>query len=298
MASVLPSSWLRLLSRGTFVLAAVLAIGLGACASSGGSTKPGATLPHFDHILVVVEENHSYSEIIGSGNAPYINSLAMQDVLFTASHAVAHPSEPNYLALFAGSTFGLTSDACPRTFTAANLGSELLAQKLSFTGYAEDLPSAGFTGCSTGDILDPVYARKHAPWVNFSNVPSASNQPLTAFPANLASLPTVAFVIPNQRDDMHSGSIATADSWLKSHLDAYVQWAPAHNSLLIVTWDEDDNSSSNQISTIFVGAHLKAGKYSESITHYTVLRTIEALNGIAFSGSAASASTITDVWQS
>src|SRR5262249_34105585 len=144
----------------------------------------------------------------------------------------------------------------------------------------------------------PLYARKHNPWVNFADVPAASNQPFSSFPSDFGQLPTVAFVVPNQSNDMHSGSLAAGDTWLQQHLDAYVRWAPAHNSLLIVTWDEDDEATeANHILTLFVGAHVKPGQYGETINHYTVLRTIEALYGLPFTRQAASATTVADVWQ-
>src|SRR5690242_1483064 len=96
------------------------------------STNPtqgrSAQLPHFDHIVVVVEENHSYDDIMASGQAHYIHKLVGEGALFTDAHAVAHPSEPNYLALYAGSTFGLTSDACPQQLAAPNLGAAALAR--------------------------------------------------------------------------------------------------------------------------------------------------------------------------
>jgi acid phosphatase len=97
---------------------------------------------------------------------------------------------------------------------------------------------------------------------------------------------------------MHSGSIADADAWLRQHMDAYAQWARTHNSLLIVTWDEDDGSDANHIPTLFVGAHVQPGKYAETINHFDVLRTIEALEGVSFTNEAAHATTIADVWQS
>ena len=260
----------------------------------GGTAKP---LPHFDHIVVVVEENHSANEIYQATDAPYLHSLAQQGAVFTDSRGVAHPSEPNYLALFAGSTFGLTSDDCPQQFSAPNLGSALLGAGKSFIGYSETLPNAGFTDCSAGGNGSD-YARKHNPWSNFADVPAASNQPFTSFPTDDTQLPAVAFVIPNLQDDMHSGSVAAGDTWLQDHLSSYAQWAVHNNSLLIITWDEDDNSTNNLIPTIFVGAHITAGKYGETITHYDVLRTIEALEGLPFSGNAAQATTIADVWQS
>lgn len=259
----------------------------------GGLPRP---LPHFDHIVVVVEENHSYDEITNA-DAPYLAALQRQAAVFSDAHAVTHPSQPNYLALFAGSTFGLTSDACPQQFAGANLGGELLARGLSFTGYSESLPQAGYTGCEVGSDSDPLYARKHNPWVDFAALPATTNQPFSSFPTDLSQLPTVAFVVPNQQHDMHSGSIATGDSWLQDHLDAYVRWAPTHKSLLIVTWDEDDGSDANHILTLFFGAHVAAGRYAETINHYDVLRTIEALEGLPFTNEAANASTIADIWQ-
>src|SRR5256884_1592307 len=151
-----------------------------------------AALPAYDHIVVVIEENHSYSEVIGNANAPYITSLANGGAKMTQSFAVTHPSEPNYLALYSGSTQGLTDDSCPHTFTGNNLGHQLIAAGLTFIGYSESMPSDGYTGCTSGR-----YARKHNPWVNFSNVSAASNLKFSPFPTNFASLPTLSFVVPN-----------------------------------------------------------------------------------------------------
>jgi hypothetical protein len=268
--------------------------GTGTTTVSSSEGTPIA-LPHFDHIVVVIEENHSYDDINGSTEAPYIQALAQHGAVFTDSHGVAHPSQPNYLALFSGATFGLTSDACPQAFKGPDLAGELIAASKSFSGYSEDLPQEGFTGCFANGNN---YARKHNPWVNFTDVPASSNEPFSAFPTDFIHLPSVAFVVPNQQHDMHSGSIGMADSWLKTHIDPYAQWAANHNSLLIVTWDEDDSSTTaNHILTLFVGAHLNAGHYAETIAHIDVLRTIEAIEGISFTQQAVSATTIADVWR-
>lgn len=221
-----------------------------------------AALPSYDHILVVVEENHSYNEIIGSANAPYITSLANNGAKMTQSFAVTHPSEPNYLALFSGSTQGITNDSCPHTFTAENLGHQLIAAGKTFKGYSESMPSDGYTGCTSGQ-----YARKHNPWVNFSNVSSSANVRFSTFPTTFTQLPNLSFVVPNLCDDMHDCSISTGDTWLKNNLKAYADWAKTHNSLLVVTFDEDDKSQSNRITTLFYGAHVATGSYSEHITH-------------------------------
>jgi acid phosphatase len=253
-------------------------------------------LPRPDHIVIVMEENHSYSDIIGSPDAPYMNLLAQQGAVFTQAYAITHPSQPNYLALFSGSTQGVSSDACPQSFSGPNLGSSLIHTRLSFAGYSESMPTNGYTGCSAPDG-QAAYARKHNPWVNFTNVPASSNLTFSSFPTNYNMLPTVSFVIPNQYNDMHSGSVQQGDAWLKNHLSSYAQWARTHNSLLIITWDEDDGSASNQIPTLFVGSMVKAERYNEQIDHYSVLRTIEDMYGLPALNNSTNVGAISDVWQ-
>jgi len=272
----------RIVASLTVGLAGILAV---------PATPAFAALPAYAHIVIVIEENHSYSEIIGSSSAPYINSLASGGAKMTQSFAVTHPSEPNYLALYSGSTQGITDDSCPHTFATENLGHQLIAAGKTFKGYSESMPSDGYTGCTNGN-----YARKHNPWVNFSNVSSASNLRFTDFPTTFSNLPTLSFVVPNLCSDMHNCSISTGDTWLKNNLSAYATWAKANNSLLVVTFDEDDSSQSNQIPTIFYGAHVATGSYSEHITHYTVLRTLENLNGLGCVANSCSVSGITDIW--
>ena len=176
--------------------------------------------------MIVIEENHSYSEIIGSSAAPYINSLAAQGALFTQSYAITHPSQPNYLDIFSGFNQGVTNDSCPHYFATDNVGLYLLNASLTFAGYSEDLPSIGSIVCSSG-----AYLRRHAPWVNFTNIPRTTNLPYSNFPTDYSTLPTLSFVIPNVNNDMHNGTIQQGDSWLQQHLDAYVQWAMRRSGL-------------------------------------------------------------------
>jgi uncharacterized membrane protein len=96
---------------------------------------------------------------------------------------------------------------------------------------------------------------------------------------------------------MHDGTIAQGDTWLQQNMNAYIQFAQANNSLLIITWDEDDSSMTNQIPTIFLGPMVKQGQFTEHITHFNVLRTIEDLYGLTHAGAAANATPITDIWQ-
>ncbi|MBF9069595.1 alkaline phosphatase family protein [Streptacidiphilus fuscans] len=292
--------------------AVVTLLALTGC-SSGGPSEPSAvqsslaaqtdatasaaagSLPAPQHVVLVMEENHSYSDIIGSSDAPYINALASQGALFTSSYAVAHPSEPNYAAIFSGSTQGLTDDSCPHTFTGPNLGSELLASGRTFAGYSESLPNTGYTGCNSGD-----YARRHNPWVNFPNIPASDNRPFAAFPtsaAGFAALPTLSIVVPNVQNDMHDGTVQQGDTWLKDNLSAYATWAKTHDSLLVVTWDEDDNSASNHIPTLVAGANVRPGHYAELVDHYRTLRTLESLYGLSPVGESAQRQPVTDIWQ-
>jgi phospholipase C len=263
-----------------------------ALASSVAAQSTAASVPSPAHLVVVIEENHGYSQIIGSSQAPYINTLALEGALFTNSSAIAHPSQPNYLDLFSGSNQGVTDDSCPHTFSVSSLESELNGAGRTFTGYSEGLPAVGSTVCTSG-----LYARKHVPWTDFSKDLTADNEPFTSFPTDYSKLPTVAWVIPNLDDDMHNGTIQEGDSWLQTHLLAYVNWAMTNNSLLIVTFDEDQGTTANHIATIFVGSMVKPGKYGEKINHYNVLRTIEDMYGLGHLGSSANATAITDVWQ-
>ena len=250
--------------------------------------------PRAAHVVLVIEENRSFNVIIGSKDTPYINQLAQEGALFTRSFAITHPSEPNYLALFAGDTEGLTDDSCPHAYSGANLADELQEKEFGFTIYSENLPQAGFTGCGSEDKL---YRRKHNPAPNFATVPAVANQPFSAFPSDFSTLPTVAYVVPNMMDDMHDGSAAQADAWLKQNLDGYIQWAKTHHSLLILTWDEDDGTQNNQIVTLVLGEDVKPGRYDRHLTHYDVLRTLTDMYGLKPIGQAANATAMTDIFK-
>ena len=244
-----------------------------------------ASLPRPDHIVIVIEENKAYSQIIDSPDAPYSNALARRGMLFTQSYGTSHPSQPNYLALFSGSTHGITNNACPHELSGANLANALINKGLSFASYAESMPHAGFEGCIAG-----AYYRKHNPVSNWKDL-AAFNQPFSAFPQDYTQLPTVAFVIPDMHNDMHDGSIAQGDAWLTRNIEPYAQWAMTHNSLLIVTWDED-SSLDNRVATIFVGPMVMPGISAQRIDHYNLLRTVEDMLELPHLGESAMAEPI------
>ncbi|MEO9022735.1 MAG: alkaline phosphatase family protein [Ginsengibacter sp.] len=283
------------------LLASIAITGLLASYDHGSKkVTAGNSIKAPDHIIIVIEENHGYNQIIGSDSAYYINKLAREGAVFTNSHGVTHPSQPNYLAIFSGTTQGVTGDQCLQdstSFTTPNLAAALIKKGYTFKGYGQTMPSSGFLKCyykKSKITHQMLYGRKHCPWVNWlgkkkNQIPSYLSQPMTAFPKDFNKLPTVSFVIPDMDHDMHnlagpgdSAAIVRGDKWLKKNLSAYIKWAKTHNSLLILTFDEDQFTAKNQIPTIFVGANIKPGKYAEKIDHYSVLKTLEAMYGLDF----------------
>jgi hypothetical protein len=247
-----------------------------------------------DHIVVVVEENHSFQEIYKNTKAPFMNRLMNTGANLFNHYAIEHPSQPNYLDLFSGSNQGVTTDKTPKQpFKSKNLASELIAKGLTFGGYSEGLPKVGFKGPYD---LKTNYARKHNPWVNFSNVPSSLNMPFSSFPTDYSKLPTVSFVIPNMDHDIHDGTIKEADLWLQKNFSDYVKWAETHNSLLILTWDEDDTSAKNKIPTAIIGPMVKKGSYNVKSNHFSLLRTIEDIYGLQKLGKSNQAKPL-DIWK-
>jgi phospholipase C len=285
----------RLARSRRFTLATCVAATLLATTTStikASTAGADGAMPRPDHIVIVMMENKDQDDVIGSSNAPYLNSLASQGANIRESYAVTHPSQPNYVALFSGSTQGVTNDDCPQQLSAPNLGSELMSAGLSFAGFAEDMPEEGSTVCDSGS-----YARKHNPWVDFDNIPASSNRTWYEFPTDYSQLPTVSMVIPNLCQDMHDCSVKTGDGFMSERMDAYAQWAVQNNSLLIVQWDENnDGSDGDRIPTIIYGAHVAPGTYANWIDHYSILRTIEDMYGLPVLGEAANRLPISFCW--
>ncbi|MFF3410638.1 alkaline phosphatase family protein [Streptomyces sp. NPDC002742] len=272
------------------------AVGLWTGFAGSAPAHAAAAVPTPDHVVVVVFENHAYSQVIGSSSAPYINSLKTGGANLSQSYAETHPSQPNYFALFSGATQGITDDSCytPGFSSAPNLASELIAAGKTWGSYNETLPSQGSTTCSSGN-----YARKHNPWFGFSNVPTSSAKTFAQFPTDYTTLPQVSFVVPNLCSDMHDCSVSTGDTWLNTNLSAYATWAKTHNSLLVVTFDEDNRLAGNKIPTVLYGQQVTPGSSSTTTyNHYDLLRTLEDMHGLTHAGNAASAKDITGIWTS
>jgi hypothetical protein len=272
------------------------------------------TLPVPGHVVVLFLENYAYAQIIGSQGSPYaphINNFVGDPnaAIFTQFYAIEHPSQPNYLDFLSGQNQGVTDDNVPASypFTTDNLAAELLSASKTFITYSEDLPSVGYDGASyTAGSAN--YARKHNPvanWIGTSTnqVPASLNQPFTAFPgaSNYSTLPTVSIVVPNMTNDMHDGTwpsnITLGDTWTYNNLNSLKQWSLANNTLYILIFDEDDDLHNNNIPTIFYGPMVRGGNYSENISFYNLLRTIEDMYHLGHAGNAATATDITDCWQ-
>jgi acid phosphatase len=280
---------LLLQRAGTRWFGALAGVALAGSSMLGPAPKAAAagTVPVFDHIFTIMMENHSYNEIIGSSQAPYINSLANANGLATNYVAVSHPSLPNYLAATGGSTFGVTTD-CTTCFQAQpNIAVDRVeASGRSWKAYQESMPSNCFLG-NSGE-----YAQKHNPFVYYDDIRLNSTEcnkdvPYTQLSTDLASAattPSYAWITPNLIDDMHDGTVAQGDTWLSQNVPAILN-SPAfttQHSLLMITWDEDDGSQGNQVPMILVGNGVTAGSRSAvHYNHYSYMATIEASWGLA-----------------
>jgi acid phosphatase len=266
----------------------------GLCAPAAAQV---AAVPRLDHIIIVVMENQSYDDV---RLLPYTASLIAAGSSFSSSYGVTHPSQPNYLALWSGGTQGVTNNNCPAPgapFSVQNLGHACEAAGLTWRAYSEDLPEPGSTVCTANGSL---YARKHAPWTQFSNLDHSNERPYSEFATVLAqgTLPNLAFVVPNQCNDQHSCALATGDAWLSENVPPMLA-AVGSRGVVILTYDEDDGSAGNRILTCVAGAPVRSNYVStRTIDHYTLLRTLCDALGLAPFGAATGESPITDVWLS
>ena len=278
--------------------------------TAAGTPKPTAiasgTASTIKHIFVVVMENHSYNQVWNTSASPYITSLGNAYPRATNYTAITHPSLPNYLDLYGGSNYSITTDCSPSSschINAKNLADNLNAKGLSWKGYMESMPS------NCGLTTSGNYAPKHDPFVYFDDIRTNTSRcdagvvPFTALATDLKSAsttPNFAFITPNLCNDMHNCSVATGDAWLKSHLPAILN-SPAcivDKCLLALTWDEDDGSQGNKVLTIFAGSGAKTGGVvsAKTYNHFSLLKTVEAIFGLPTqTAKDAAASSMTDM---
>jgi phospholipase C len=256
-------------------------------------------VPNFGHVIVVVFENHERDQIVGSSAAPTFATLAREYASLDDYDAVTHPSLPNYLALVSGSTQGISSDCTDCTASGKSLADSLAAKKRTWKTYAEDLPSAGFTGATSGS-----YAKKHDPFLYFTSVlakPAWRKRvvPLTQLAQDVSRkrLPSFSLVVPNLCNDMHDCSVATGDAWLKQHV---VPLAGLPNTVVFVVFDEGTSNvgGGGNIDALVLGPYVRPGSSSSAPTsHYGVLRTIEQAWHLPYLGASAHAEPITGIWR-
>jgi phosphatidylinositol-3-phosphatase len=258
--------------------------------------------PAFSHVVVLVEENHSYSEVMGNSSMPYFNSLAAQYGLATQYFANAHPSLPDYMVLTTGLTETL-DDNFAGTISDDNVVRELVKAGKTWKSYAESLPSAGYVG---GD--SSLYVRRHNPFTYLSDVQNDSSQaanivPFTQFAADLANdaLPQYSFIVPNVMDDAHDGSLSQADAWLQTNIAPLLASSAFQSSgLLIITFDEGNQSDvmhgGGQVATLIISSAAKKGFQSQILyQHPSVLRLVLSGSGIeTFPGTSATAPDMTE----
>jgi phosphatidylinositol-3-phosphatase len=278
----------------------VLGVTLGACLSQrslvpavGGTPDAstpcmGTATPVWHHVVWILMENKPYSSIIGSNDAPYVNSLASKCGLATNYSAITHPSLPNYIAMTSGSTQGITDDAEPPShpLTAPSLFSQL---GRGWRSLEETMPENCYLTNSDS------YAVRHNPAAYFTNIRKAC----THRDVPLGSTPDISarftFVTPNACNDMHDCSVAVGDRWLSSFIPRILS-SPTYaagDTALVLTWDEDDHSAGNHVVTVIVAPSVPAGtKSATTFTHYSLLRTTEEMLGQPLLGNASSAASM------
>lgn len=249
--------------------------------SSNSSASSSSTVPVFGHVFLLVEENHSYSEVIGNSDMPYLNSLATQFGLATQYYANTHPSIGNYFMLTTGQLIS-NDDSFSGTVSVDNIVRQLIAAGKTWKSYAESIPNPGYTG---GDSYP--YAKHHNPFAYITDVVNSSTQvnnlqSLTQFNQDLADgqLPNFSFLVPNLLDDAHDGTLQAADQWLKQYIAPVIS-SPAFqkDGLLIIVFDEAETSDSTNggghIAAVFISPEAKQGFQSTTLyQHQSALRLI------------------------
>jgi acid phosphatase len=258
---------------------------------------PVGALPAFSHVFLIVMENREYGSVIGNPAAPYVNGLAKSYTLASNYFAVSHPSLPNYLALAAGSTFGVSSDCTTCLVNATNIADQVEASGRSWKAYMEDMPAPCYLGAGSSG-----YAQKHNPFVYFTDIRNnparcaAHVVPFTLFSTDLAngSLPNYVWITPNLCNDMHDCATGVGDAWLAGLVPQILASAAWRNGgVLFITWDEGstslgfDDSWGGRVATIVVSPSGRDGFQAWTArSHYNLLRTIEDAWGLGALGAA------------
>jgi phosphatidylinositol-3-phosphatase len=268
-----------------------------ATSASGGtahSSFMAKLIPRFGHVFVVVEENHSYSSVIGNSAMPYLNGLAKQYGLATQYYANTHPSIGNYFMMTTGQII-TNDDSFMGTVNADNTVRHLLTGGKTWKSYAESLPNVGYTG---GDVYP--YVRHHNPMSFFSDVVNSRSErnnlvPFTQFASDLKNnqLPQYSFIVPNMLDDAHDGSLTQADNWLKKNIGPLMASSMfKQDGLLVILFDEsfssDGQHGGGQVAAVVISPKAKRGYQSKTLyQHQSLCRLLlQGLGLTQFPGAA------------
>jgi hypothetical protein len=256
---------------------ALVAAGGAVATATRALAGDGASVPHYDHIALIVEENHGFADVIGNKNAPNLNKFAKTYGLATQYFGTSDPSAPNYVVMLGGSDFGIADDNPFYTHEvhAPSLMDQLDAAGLSWKGYFQSMPYAGFAQycypvrCNGTPDSDPMYSSKHNGMAYFAGVQEskaalAKMTPGSQLEADLAAgqLPNFAYIVPDQCHDMHGSPPWCEDSGdpgdvndnkLVADADAYLgqvvgditgsaQWKNGRNAI-VITFDEGDDNA-------------------------------------------------------
>jgi hypothetical protein len=261
---------------------------------------PTATAsPLFSRVDVIVMENKEYGEIVGSADAPYINSLIAQYGLATNYTGVTHPSEPNYFALFSGSTQG-TSDDGVYDLKGNNLADQLEAKGKTWRVFAENVPTNCFTGvvATNGTDGSDTYVRKHNPAISFTDISRAPARcaNITDFMHFDPAAADYALIVPNLCHDMHDCSIATGDSFLKGFVPKILNSrAWQDRGALFITWDEGTTNvgGGGRVPLLVISSRVPKGFQSSTAhNHYSLVHTIEEAWGLGCLNESCQANTL------
>jgi hypothetical protein len=282
-------------------------------AATAGTTAPSraaspapvrATVPAFSHIFEIVMENHEYGSVIGRPDAPYVNNLAATYGLATNYFAASHPSLPNYLALTAGSTFGVASDCTTCYVNTTNIADQVESSGRSWKAYMEDMPTPCYMGASAGN-----YAMKHNPFMYYTDIRdnaarcAAHVVPFAQFGVDMSSgqVPNFVWITPNMCNDTHDCAVSTGDAWLGNVVPRIIGSAAFRNGgVLFITWDEGSSNASccgdawgGHVATLVISPKSIAGARSSiAENHYSLLRTIEDGFGLVHLGAAGWSSSV------
>ncbi len=275
--------------------------------TSAPAPTPTATsgLPSFGHVYLIVMENKEYDSIVGSPKAPYINSLLSKYSTASNYYAVTHPSQPNYIALFSGSTHGVTDDDV-HNVSGRNLADQLETKGRSWKVFAENYPGGCYTDktATGGEDGSGTYARKHNPAISFTDV----NQNYSRCASHITDLkhfdPAAAsfeMIVPNLCNDMHDCPVSSGDSFLEGFLPRILEsQAWKQGGVIFLTFDEGDSDvhGGGHVLTIAISPYSRPGYHSPSFyDHYSLLRTIEDAWGLGCLEKSCDASSMKDLFR-